>query len=602
MQKRAALGLWLALGLSGCSGTGRAPKLIELGELVPSHADAGERVRLSGSGFPEGRSAELTLRGELRRAGEPAIRGVEIRARAELVSPHSLELVLTPELVAKLCGKPDARHTTFRGDLEVAFAPRTRTGSPVGGVLDGVVLDVTPDDTSETALATLQSEGARFAAFLGAKLQRSEGGLTVLEIAERSRASRGGLVPGDRVLALDGMIVRDLRDLVPPPNTRVSTLEVERVSERLKLRLEASGFRYHSANTLSGAVLLLGLVFAPLFFLCSPLGRALTFLEWRIADRLRRTHRDGNGETPRTRARALLAALIERLPGSILPYLALVGTSALLTLLALGKTVVAADLDLFLVPVSVSVGLVVATLTSGGGGPEWSLSRGFGRAFGALLVAIPPLMALFAAAVSADTADLRRLVLSQGSLPWQWSIFQSPVALASGALGIAALVPSIRPNSLAQRTSSAGDRLLGIAEWTHKLVLAGALTIAFLGGWQLPGGDESVLSATLGALSLLVKSWIVLALVAFLRWTFGTLDIVVTRKLALTALALPSVVCVLLALGWRWLVASPVLAPLHAESGKILCVTALIALAFLVQRIARGVRPEGPELGIQSWL
>jgi hypothetical protein len=148
---------------------------------------------------------------------------------------------------------------------------------------------------------------------------------------------------------------------------------------------------------------------------------------------------------------------------------------------------------------------------------------------------------------------------------------------------------------------TAGDRLLGVAEWSHKLVLSGALVVAFFGGWRL-GDSDSVAWAAAGALGLLLKSWLLLAVVAFLRWALGALDLVAALRVAWLWLTLPSVMCVLLALIYRRLVMRPELLPVHAEAGKILFGGALVVLVALILRIFRGVRAEGPELGIQFWL
>src|SRR5690606_14293478 len=130
--------------------------------------------------------------------------------------------------------------------------------------------------------------------------------------------------------------------------------------EKVLLRLETTGFRYHSPNVLSGAVLVLGLVLLPLLCWWSALGRLFAFLERTAQSRLRLRLPEQTVTSSRPRLRELLSALIDRLPASLPPYLGLLVTSALFTALSLGKTLVGSDLDLFLVPAAVSAGLVVA--------------------------------------------------------------------------------------------------------------------------------------------------------------------------------------------------------------------------------------------------
>ena len=96
--------------------------MVELGEITPRTVEVGDRLRITGSGFPEGRPATVVLRGDASRAGEPVAHGIEVRTPARLVSPHALEVQVTPELAAAICDRADPRHTTLRADLEVQFA------------------------------------------------------------------------------------------------------------------------------------------------------------------------------------------------------------------------------------------------------------------------------------------------------------------------------------------------------------------------------------------------------------------------------------------------------------------------------------------------
>lgn len=594
---------WLGLVLLACGSSVRGPNLVDVREITPRHWEQGDRVRLTGTGFPEGRAARVVFRGELRRAGEPPIEDVTIEASAELSSPHTLDVLLTPELTAALTGRPEPRHTTFRGDVEVQFAPRTRAGMPVGGTLEGVVVDITPDRVSETALTALRSEGRRFAAFVGAKLQRAEHGLVVASVDPQSRAARAGLLPGDVLLELDDMVVRDSADLVPAPNVRMATLDVQRGADRLVLRVESAGFRYHSPEALTPAVLMLGLVLLPLGLFGSSLGRALAFLERRLAERLRRT------SPPRTfgarrahRASTLLAGLSEKLPASFLPYFGLVSASSLFTLLALGKTLLAAELDLVLILAGASAGLVVAAVASGGAGARWSLRAGVSRGVGAAVLSLPALLALLSAAVTHETLEIRKIVAAQGPFPWDFGLFQSPVALVAGCVAFAALVPTVTPRLANTSDASPGRKLLATAELSYKLVCAGVLAIAFLGGWSLPGSAESVAARSAGALVLLLKAWSLLGVAGLLRWALGDLDVAAMRRLGLLVLVLPSAVCVLLALAWQRLVRGPVVSPVAEEVRVILFGTVLAGAALLVHRALRSDKAEATDLGVQSWL
>lgn len=595
--------LSIALFALACSPTGRGPNLVELRDIGPRHVELGDHLRIAGSGFPEGRAAEVTFRGELHRAGEPVVRDVAIPTEARLASPHALDIVVMPELAARLCGASDPRHTTFRGDVEVRFAPRTSTGSAVGGTLDGVVLDITPDSTSPSAMQVLRSEGDRFARFLGASLLPSEEGLVVASVAGQSRAQRGGLEPSDVVLELDGMIVRGPADFVPPPNVKTSVIAVRRGSEQLAVRVEADGFRYHSAQTLGPAVLLLGLFLAPFLALWSPFGRLLAFLERRVGERLRSGRAPLPGEPPETRARRLLGAVSRQLPSSFLPYLGLVAISSLFTLVALGNSIVARELDLFVVPAGLLAGLFVAALASGGAGGRWSLRMGARRAGASALLGAPLFAALVTSAVVTGSVRADDIVRVQGSLPWEWELFRSPALLIAGVAAVGSLVPSLGPAPfLGNRPRTAGARLLTMAEWGYRLSAAGLLAIVLLGGWQLPGQTASVVAQVLGAFTLLAKSWLLLGLVALLRWAIGPLDALsAVRPIALWLL-IPGILALAAAAALRGVGRGPAAAAVNDALGPVFFVMALVGAGWLVSRVFQGSRSESPDAGVQPWL
>ncbi|MGC4090292.1 MAG: hypothetical protein QM756_20925 [Polyangiaceae bacterium] len=189
-MRRLSLLVWLLLAL-GCGSSDRAPHLIELTGAEPRHLEVGDRMRLTGSGFPEGRPASVTLRGELRRSGELPTASVNVNADAEQVAPHAVELPITSELVRKLCGGVSARHATFRGDVEIAFTSQSKSGLPVMGRLDGVVIDFVPNERDEAAMQSLRADGLRFARFLGVTLGAAADGLrNHRRGAARARLSR----------------------------------------------------------------------------------------------------------------------------------------------------------------------------------------------------------------------------------------------------------------------------------------------------------------------------------------------------------------------------------------------------------------------------
>src|SRR5262249_36125616 len=127
---------------AGCIRDG-SPQLIQLLEVAPREAEVGERLAVMGAGFPQGKPARLAFRGTLYRPGERPIDDAEIPAQGTVLTAQHIELVFTDALQAAFCGVGDrAAHTTFEGELEVAFAAAAPGAPPIAATLYKVVLDV----------------------------------------------------------------------------------------------------------------------------------------------------------------------------------------------------------------------------------------------------------------------------------------------------------------------------------------------------------------------------------------------------------------------------------------------------------------------------
>ena len=102
------------------------PQLIEVLDLAPHEVEVGDRVEVIGASFPQGKKAHVTFRGELHRPGEkPA--SAEIATEGTASSGTQVELDLTESLEELFCGVGESgTHTTFEGDVEIAFRGRDR--------------------------------------------------------------------------------------------------------------------------------------------------------------------------------------------------------------------------------------------------------------------------------------------------------------------------------------------------------------------------------------------------------------------------------------------------------------------------------------------
>src|SRR6185436_17169891 len=100
---KATLFALAVLGL-GCSAQNPGPGLLQLTELSAREVGRGDKLEITGAGFPEGRVARLTFRGDVFRPGRSAAHDVEVSISAHTSTPHLLEASISEELVSAFCG------------------------------------------------------------------------------------------------------------------------------------------------------------------------------------------------------------------------------------------------------------------------------------------------------------------------------------------------------------------------------------------------------------------------------------------------------------------------------------------------------------------
>jgi len=517
---------------------------VQVSGTVSSRLREGDVLELRGDSFPEGRPAEVTLRGEVARPGQVPVRAFRVSLPGRSVSTHSVAVDVTRPLARTFSGTTDPTHATFHGSIEVSFAPRVAGTPPVSGVLADTRLDFIPAEGDLAALEARTEDGRKFAEFIGV-LPGESGPVAAGGVMPGSAAEHAGVIAGDRFISLGGVNVLAMSDLVPPARARHAELVVERSgSERRRLVLDVAGFRPVSEHDLglAGGMVLGAL--ALLVLLASPFGRALSFVEHRLAERLRQralytAPRSSSAPPPPSR----LTRLVGALPTGVASYLTFVVTSAVLAALCLGLPLVARELD---VPALVVVSFTALSLTSlvFGAPGERSL---WARARRALLVvaqAVVALLALGAVGLTVGSFGTDSLALAQGAAPWQWLAFRGPVLFGAATLLFLSLVPEAsHGRSLATVLGPVRGkperRHLGtaLAGQAQLLLGSGVLALAFFGGACAPGIPLSLAPALGpalgGVLVVLVKTWVIAALVTGVRWALGGVDVDEVRGLTL---------------------------------------------------------------------
>lgn len=457
-----AVGLCLLL-LTGCERDG-FPPLVEVHELGPQQVEVGDRVEVTGNGFPVGRAAKLTFRGTLYRPDEEPITGALLRVDGTAVSATRIELMVTDDLRVLFCGRSE--HTTFEGELEVAFA--TQAGgsgaAPVYGILPATTFDVRVATGERESRAAKEGEMILKAHGIEPELEGTR--LRVANVTPGSAADLSGVMPGDRLVAFDHVRVASFADIAVLGNRERLPIVVRRgetaTEESLWLDVDVHMLRpSRNAVAWSLLVVLLSVTMLVLF------GRRSTwFSSWiRVLA----------ARAPRGAARARSGPGI---PSLVVSVLVMVGFAAI----PITRYLVVRDLDLPIVG-ALSVALGAYVLVS-----EDERGKAWQRVPRALLLLLPSMLLVLGTASLVGSLRIADAVRLQGVLPWSWNAFRDPAWLLLTLLWFGTFVVRVRdaswglPEAMPQQGSGAG-RVSG--------VMASALgVVLFFGGWRVPSALE----------------------------------------------------------------------------------------------------------------
>jgi len=209
------------------------------------------------------------------------------------------------------------------------------------------------------------------------------------------------------------------------------------------------------------------------------------------------------------------------------PYLVFVGTFGAFLVLPFGAHVVAAQLDVGLLYVFAITSLVVVGLLMSGWGSnsKWALFGGVRSAAQLVSYEVPAAVALMTVMLQAGTLSTQAIVGAQGGLPWQWFLLKNPFLFAAFFLYFTAAIaegnrtPFDLPEAESELVSGYNTEYSGMrflffffAEWANLWTMSAIATLAFLGGWQLPGVTPAEIAASTG---LAFAGWQLLSFVVF---------------------------------------------------------------------------------------
>jgi len=609
--------VWLSAGAGSCSQMPMA-ELIEVREVSPSDVELGDRISIVGEGFPAGRPARVTFRGDLRRPGERPVHRAEVVVQGTVVGPEQLEVPFGEAAQALFCGGGDrATHTTFEGEVEVAFAAASPGAPPVAGTLRQVVLDVRPGASPRNAEA--DGQGQRLAVFAGLELGGSARrgiGLPVEGVVAGSRAEAAGIAAGDVIATFDGLRVDSLGDLAPAPGEREAIVGIRRVDSAgvNPHALAVEGLqRPAAAELLASSLLLVGALAIVLLF-GAPMRPSVATSLQRFIGRVRarvaavRAARSGASAVSWDSTVRGLAAIAVRdvLPPAGAPGVIDVAACALLAAMPFGQYLVAARLDVGLLFGVAATALALAAFTAAGS--VWGGVRAAAHVF---WQHVPGAIAIGSVVLTTGSLRVQEIEHAQGGWPWDWLAFRSPAALVALLLllGCALIDPSapapshgVARNLEAAVAASPGGPWLCAVGRAHRILVAGLAGALFLGGWSLPGLSPAQQEAlpllqAVGAACWLAKTAALGVGLSLARCGLEQAARGARSRATVTWVAPLSLVTFGTTAAWMWW--SPGPAAQLLVSAALVTLVALSSLAML-QRFKHGVA--GPDVHLSPFL
>lgn len=565
--KLAFLGLVALLAALGCARSAGGPPLLQVIDVQPRDVDVGDRIEVLGINLRgeggEGTEAQVEFRGKLLRPGQAPLTDQVVTVDHGKVSGDKVTMVFTEGLQSAFCGRgDDAIHTTFVGDVTVTI-PSSGEGT-LTGTVKGITVDFRPPSPRRAVLEKRHEEGLRALEFMGVTVSDdspASGGLLVAKVRPSSPASKRGVLAGDLITSFQGIKVLSVGDMASTGHTETPQMVVARAGQELPaVQIDMKGFEGAPPIDLLGAGLVLGIAAAIILLFMAPTAGIITWVERRVAGRMQ-SRIGPNRAGPQGFLVWLADGIKSILKEDIIPtesdqwlfrlapYLVFMGVSATFVVMPFGQKLIAADLDIGILFVIAVTSLVTIGLMTGGwaSNNKWSLLGGVRSAAQIISYEIPGAVAIVCLVMMTGSLRLQDIIAAQGGTgssvldvggwPWYWYVFRNPItfglfflyfttALAEGNRGPFDLPEAESELVAGYSTEYSGMRYLFFffAEWANVFVMAGIASALFLGGWQIPGVSPAAQEASLplqlvGVALFLAKSWLLIFVVIWVKWT-----------------------------------------------------------------------------------
>jgi NADH-quinone oxidoreductase subunit H len=325
----------------------------------------------------------------------------------------------------------------------------------------------------------------------------------------------------------------------------------------------------------------------------------------------------------------LIPANADRLLFRVAPYFSMVGLILPFVVLPFGESVIVADLNVGVFYLAATSALVVVGILISGwaSNSKWALFGTIRAAAQVVSYEIPAGLAIMVPILMAGTLSMQGIVRAQGGAPWQWFVFRSPAAFVAFFISlIASLAEGNRtPFDLPEAESElvagyhaeySGFRiaLFLLVEWANMWIMGALAVTLFLGGWQIPFVAVETIQASRGldaipsltwygyqTASMLVfalKTWSLVLLFIWLRWTLPRVRADQVMSLCWKFLVPGAFACIIFTLFWQLLVPHGV----QIGVGVAMFLAAVVLLVkFVMQTLRNIAQVKGASVDFSNW-
>lgn len=228
------------------------------------------------------------------------------------------------------------------------------------------------------------------------------------------------------------------------------------------------------------------------------------------------------------------------------PYITFAGSFLAFIVLPFGPGIVALDLNItvFFMLAVMSTEIFGVILGGYGSGNKWSLYGGLREAAQMVSYEVPMSLCVLIPVIVAGTMSLTHFGRQQQGLFWNWYVFHDPFTFAAFFLYLACAIASCKraPFDLAEAESELVAGFLTefsglrwsfffMAEYASMFAVGGIATLLFLGGWHTgllpldPADRFPLLGGLIDVVVFIFKSWLLVFVMMWVRWTLPRLRI-----------------------------------------------------------------------------